>query len=321
MDFIDIINKFPEKKVLVVGDIILDKYTHGKLRKSPEAPVFILKTEKNEYRLGGAANVANNIATLGGQVFLMGLAGTDETFNILKNLLNSYKDINFRIFQDQNRPTSIKTRYLCSEYSQQLIRVDNESIEKINSEIEQEVIRELKLILPQYDAVIFSDYKKGFLTENLCQTIIRENKPVFVDLKPENLDYFKGAYLIKPNLSTAEQINGFKLKSFNEEDLNEFGKAFLEKTQAKYALITLGRDGMLILDYGFKIIPTFAQEVFDVSGAGDTTLAALTLSNLSGANIYDSAIIANHAAGIKVTKKGTAPVYIKELIEALRRDE
>jgi len=322
MDFINILDQFKNKKVLVIGDIILDRYVYGDLRKSPEAPTFVLKMGKNEYRLGGAANVANNITTLGGQVFLVGLVGKeDETSLILRNLLNSTQNISFRFFQDFNRPTSLKTRYLCSEYNQQIIRIDSESIEKINSEIEQEVIRELRLLLPQFDAIIFSDYNKGFLTENLCQTIIKENKPVLVDPKSENINYFKGGYLIKPNLSTAEQIVGFKLKNFEQPTINEFGKTFLEKINSNYAVITLGKNGMLILDHDFKIIPTMATEVFDVSGAGDTTLATLTLAHLAGANIYDAAVIANHAAGIAITKKGTTPIYMQELIESLKEDE
>ena len=320
--FLDYIQKFNEKKILVIGDLMLDKYIVGPTKLAPEAPVPDLTEEKTLYRLGGAANVANNISALGATAYLFGVVGDDENAEILKNLIKT-KNNKIKPFYvtDKKKPTTTKTRFLDKEFGQQVFRFNQESIEFIGKDLENLIFSEAQKIIQEIDGIIISDYSKGVMTPTLAGSLIKEATPkipVFVDAKPEHINYYSGCYLIKPNLYEAELIVGRKLNIKDSKDIREFGKTFLSKTNSKYAVITLGKNGMLICDEEYEIIPTFAQEVFDVSGAGDTSISALALSNLIGASIYDSAMISNYAAGIKVKKKGTAPVYAEELIEILK---
>ncbi len=324
-NLIDIVKKFYERKILVIGDIMLDRYIPADIKISPEASVLdiiVNPYEKSDNRLGGAANTAYNLSTLGAETYLISTIGRDNSAAILKNLCQSARNLEYKLWnyfiEDSEKPTTTKSRYIDKEHGQQVARISKESKKPLNKKTEKSIMSLINETIKKVDGVIVSDYLKGCITKNIAEKLISSKKPVFVDTKPEHINYFRNSYLIKPNKSEAEKIMGYSFSVSSPNEIENFGKKFLKKTNSKYAVITLGKDGMLICDNGFRIIQTISEEVFDVTGAGDTVLSALALSCLSNASVYDSAIIANHAAGIKVRKKGTAPVYIEELIKTLK---
>ncbi|MEM3373801.1 MAG: D-glycero-beta-D-manno-heptose-7-phosphate kinase [Candidatus Woesearchaeota archaeon] len=307
------LNRFNEKNILIIGDIMLDKYIFGKVERiSPEAPVPIIKIEKEKYSLGGAANTANNIASLSGNAFLFGVVGDDKEKDILLELLK-LKKINSNLFIDSKKKTIQKIRVVSQ--NQQLIRIDYEDDNYIEKKFHKKIIEKIKEI-NNFDAIIISDYAKGTITKELTKELITyaTNKkiPILVDPKPKHKSFYKGCTLITPNKKESEEMVNFKID--NQKKIKKAGKKLVNDLKCN-VVITLGENGMHLFEKNNNdfYIPTMAKEVYDVSGAGDTVIATLALSLCSGASLKESVILANYAAGIKVGKFGTSPVLLEEL--------
>lgn len=315
------IPKFKSRKILVLGDLMVDMFLWGKVtRISPEAPVPVVVVEKETSALGGAGNVANNLRSLGSEVFLFGVIGNDQVGNKLKDdFLTSGINID-GIISDDFRPTSIKTRIIAAH--QQIVRFDKELKGELESRLNDELISRFETLIPKVDAVILSDYGKGVINKTVLQKTIslanKHNIPITVDPKIEHFLDYKKVSCITPN--QAEAIAGMHYKDISlDKDIFELGKKILKKLDSKTVLITRGEKGMTLFEPGNRIthIPTRAREVFDVTGAGDTVIATLTLALASGANFREAAEIANFAAGLVVAKLGTATVTPEELKTAI----
>src|SRR3989344_1068233 len=316
---LEIINKFPERRVGVIGDLILDRYLFCEVERiSPEAPVPVAKVLDEKYVLGGAANVAANVRSLGGKASILGVAGKDSRAALLRELF-SRQGIDFEIALEEGRPTTAKTRLLAQ--GQQMARIDREDSKDIQSETEARIIASLPPFLEKVEILILSDYAKGVVTSSLAKKIIEmagERKiKVLVDPVPETFEKFRDAYLIKPNKKEAEALAGAKF----ENDYSNLSEV-LRILQAKFnsnLVVTLGKDGMAVLEEeGIYRVETAAQSVYDVSGAGDTVMAGLALGIAAGADLKTAALISNFSAGVAVAKLGTATVSSAELKEALR---
>ena len=315
------IQTFPNYKVLVVGDIMMDEFLWGEVsRISPEAPVPIVEVEKETFLLGGAANVLNNLVGLKAQVLLAGVIGPDGMGRRLLRNLQSLGTATEGIVVEEGRPTAIKTRVIA--HNQQVVRVDREKVMPIQPETLKSILNIIRKNISQIQGVIISDYGKGVISQELMaglKKIIGDNPiPVLVDPKPDNIRWYDRVTLITPNLPEAELAVGKKIES--EADLLWAGRHLLKQIKCESVLITRGKEGMTLFLRNKKIehIPTVAQKVFDVSGAGDTVIATLILSLVSGMNMIQACKIANFAAGIVVGEVGTAAVRVGELIKVLK---
>ena len=336
-NYAHIFSKFSRKSILVVGDVILDKYIRGCVsRISPEAPVPIVLETESFYTPGGAANVAHNLHSLGAKVTLIGRIGNDAEGQILLKQFKKNGLSTRGIFIDRKLPTICKTRVIAQR--QQVIRIDRE---KIGSAGSKDVINRIcKFIgknISDFDAVIVSDYGKGLITPELVECVrtsaLEKNKIIIVDPKVEHFGYYRNVTAITPNLNEAENaIRNIKITSKSDEKLNihsdrlqsdkdidTAGSELLRYLKLDVLLITLGERGMRLFEKGKKpvSITTKAREVYDVSGAGDAVISAFTLSLAAGATKRQSAEIANFAGGIVVGKMGAAPVTKKELMMAI----
>ncbi|MDD5060612.1 MAG: D-glycero-beta-D-manno-heptose-7-phosphate kinase, partial [Candidatus Omnitrophica bacterium] len=321
---------------LVIGDLILDEYIRGTVERiSPEAPVPVLWANKREYVPGGTANVANNIRSLGGRVTLLGVAGDDANSRILFSELKK-KNIDTRtIFIEKNRHTTVKTRILAGH--QQVVRVDWEHTHDIPREINARILKFIEKNIDSFDAIIIEDYGKGVINVALLGKLIAfargHKKIITVDPKEENFRYYRGVTSITPNrkelenavrnLKIQDTANRFKIntdKLFTDKSVDQAAKEILEYLNLDSILVTLGEHGVKLLEKNGRItyIPTQAQEVFDVSGAGDTVISTFTLALCAGASKCEAAHIANFAAGIVVGKLGTAVCDIKELLGRIK---
>ncbi|GHY66795.1 sugar kinase, pfkB family [Vibrio cholerae] len=300
--------------VLIVGDVMLDRYWYGPTgRISPEAPVPVVKVEQSEERPGGAANVAMNIASLGGHAHIIGLTGQDEPANVLANKLTSLKvHCDFVALPDY--PTITKLRVLSR--GQQLIRLDFE--DKFENTDAQLILSRMESALPKVRAVILSDYAKGALehVQQFIQKAKAAGVPVFIDPKGSDFERYRGASLLTPNMSEFEAVVG-KVKS--EQELVEKGFALIEKFDLGALLVTRSEHGMTLLRRGLEPfhLPTQAKEVYDVTGAGDTVISVLAASVAAGKPLDEACALANAAAGVVVGKLGTSTVSTIELAEAV----
>ncbi|TAM34999.1 D-glycero-beta-D-manno-heptose-7-phosphate kinase [bacterium] len=331
-----IINKFNRAKILVIGDLILDEYIRGSVERiSPEAPVPVLWAKKRTFVPGGTANVANNIRSLGGEVTLLGVTGKDANSRILLGELKKRK-INCKgVFVEPGRHTTVKTRILAGH--QQVVRVDWEHTHPLAKELNSKILKYIEKNIRLFDAVIVEDYGKGVinvpLLERLIQLAKAHGKIITVDPKEENFLYYRGVTSITPNrkelenairnLKIKDETNRFKVnndKLFTDKDVDEASRQILKYLNLDSILVTLGEQGMKLFQKGggAAYIPTVAQEVFDVSGAGDTVIAAFTLALCAGASKLEAAHIANFAAGIVVGKLGTAVITSNELLERIK---
>jgi rfaE bifunctional protein kinase chain/domain len=309
---VDLISKFPDITVAVIGDIILDKYLWGDVERiSPEAPVPVVDVKKETVSLGGASNVANNIASLDAKAYMIGVVGDDENAKIIENLLKS-KNINPVLIKDKSRPTIEKTRIIA--VSQQLLRIDREDRSKLSTEIEDKIINEIKNIKDKINVFIVSDYGKGVITQRIMDFIKSLNKPIFVDPKPSNYQLYKHTTILTPNKKEAYE----SIKADKNTDLEFVGRKIMSDLELNQLLITLGGEGMALFE-GDKIlhIPTKAKKVFDVTGAGDTVISVLALARLAGGTWEESASLANTAAGYVVGEIGTATVSRDILIDLI----
>ena len=315
------ISKSSDTKVLIIGDLILDEFVWGEVsRISPEAPVPVVWVKSESFMPGGAANVANNIASLGAKAYMAGVVGSDERAGILKEGLIE-KGINIDgIITDDGRPTTLKTRVVANH--QQVVRIDREKIEGISAGVLDNIISYIKGIIDDMDAIIIEDYGKGVISARLLKEILtaakKKKKIITVDPKEEHFSYYRGVTAITPNHHEAAQAIGMKVR--DSQSVLKIGKALLKKLDCEGVLITLGENGMQLFQKSGAVthIPTVAQEVFDVSGAGDTVISAFTLALALGVDMKDAAYISNIAAGIVVGKVGIAVITQKELIERLK---
>ncbi len=310
---VELVNNFKGKKIGVIGDLMLDHFIWGDVERiSPEAPIPVVLAHKESFIPGGAGNTASNIAALGGKVFLVGLAGKDEAG---KKLISEFQKIDVDtsgVLISSQKPTIQKIRIVAR--GQQVVRVDKENTEYISKDIEKKLISFILPNIKEWDGIVVSDYAKGVITKNFAQTLVKlavkHKKPIICDVKPKHAPYFKNATLLSPNHKECLEIAGV-------EDERQAGK-IIQKQFNCSVLLTQGARGVTLFgNKEIKHFPAMAKEVFDVSGAGDTTVAVATLALASGANLEQASIIANHAAGIVVGKLGTAVVFPQELKQNL----
>jgi rfaE bifunctional protein kinase chain/domain len=331
-----IIQRFSKANILVVGDLILDEYIWGAVdRISPEAPVPVVWANKRTYVPGGAANVANNIRSLDGKVVLVGVTGKDKNKEILLSELKKRRIISDGIFVEPKRHTTLKTRIIAGH--QQIVRVDWEDTDSLSEGLNQKIINFIKNKIKQIDAIVIEDYGKGVINMHLLEELTSlarsHNKIITVDPKEDHFQYYRQATSITPNrkelenairnLKVKDTTNRFKLSSdrlFTEKDIDLAAREIMKYLDLESLLVTLGEQGMRIFEKSGHVthIPTVAQEVFDVSGAGDTVIGAFTLALCAGATLLEAAHIANFAAGIVVGKIGTAVTTRRELLERIR---
>ncbi len=314
-----IFRNFKRKKILVVGDLVLDHYIWGLVERiSPEAPVPVVDVKEENYSLGGGANVAANIAALGAGVTVAGVRGDDLFGDTLVRLLQEVGADTGGIFIGK-RPTTVKTRVIA--HNQQVVRFDREDRRRLD----ETTFRKLKGFLSDpaggWDAVIVSDYKKGVVSEKMMRFIIDrfKRKGVFVAVDPKvgHFNLYKGVSLITPNTKEASDGAGIEIR--DEGTLRKAGERLLRRLGCDSVLITRGEQGMSLFRKGSVThIPTVARSVYDVTGAGDTVIAAITLAHVSGAGLGDAATIANHAAGIVIGRVGTATATAEEVMQSIR---
>ena len=324
------LQRFASTRILVVGDVMLDHFVWGNVRRiSPEAPVPVVEVVREDLFPGGAANVARNLAEFTPHGFIMGRVGKDADAARLCDLMRSEGVSTDTLIINETLPTISKTRIAARQ--QQIVRVDRETLAPLSEAELTQVETIVRSRIAEIDALIIEDYGKGFITQplvTLLTEIAREfNKLVTVDPSPRNPLDWRGASLVKPNRLEAFAAAGLEDKHAagdptRDPQLLEVGKRLLAKWQVPHVLVTLGEQGMMIFsadDSGRPHhIPTRAREVYDVSGAGDTAIALLTLALASGKNLHEAAEVANHASGIVVGKLGTATVKPDELLEAFR---
>ena len=319
---LSLLSQFQKKKILVIGDVGVDRYTLGVVERiSPEAPVPIVLVQEEKLKLGLAANVADNLSVLRGSPLLLGVVGKDRGAEDLKRLLKKSKVSPLHLVTDPSRRTILKERIVSDR--QQLVRVDYESTHCITPAIEAQMMKQFKKLLPQVDGVVVEDYAKGGMTASLIHSVVKlahqHQKWIAVDPNLKTpVNSYHGVSLLTPNTREAEFLSGIKIE--DPESLLAAGVSILQETAARYVVITRGKDGMAIFERGnpsIKLIPTFAQEVYDVSGAGDTVISVLALAQAAGAQIDEACILANLAAGVEVGKRGTATVSPEEIEVAL----
>ncbi|WP_038174219.1 bifunctional D-glycero-beta-D-manno-heptose-7-phosphate kinase/D-glycero-beta-D-manno-heptose 1-phosphate adenylyltransferase HldE [Vibrio pacinii] len=309
-----ILPNYSDSGVLIIGDVMLDRYWYGLTgRISPEAPVPVVKVENNEERPGGAANVAMNIASLGGNAHIVGLTGIDEPAKVLNETLSALK-VECDFVSLPNYPTITKLRVLSR--GQQLIRLDFEDqFENVDAEL---ILERMERALPKVKSVVLSDYAKGALehVQLFIQKARAANVPVFVDPKGADFERYRGATLLTPNMAEFEHVVG-KVKS--DQELEEKGLALIEEFDFEALLVTRSEHGMTLLRRGQAPfhLPTQAQEVYDVTGAGDTVISVLAASVAAGKPLDEACALANAAAGVVVGKLGTSTVSTIELAEAV----
>ncbi|MFW5998613.1 MAG: bifunctional heptose 7-phosphate kinase/heptose 1-phosphate adenyltransferase [bacterium] len=329
MGLINYINKFKNQTIIVLGDVIADEFISGKPeRLSREAPVLILRHNTRNITPGGAANAANNICSLGGEVKLTGVIGEDEPGQVLKNVLEEKGIDTTGIIKDNNRPTSLKTRILAGGdqiVKQQIVRIDKLDKKDITVNIKNNIIKYLNSLLPEIDGILISDYGNGLLTSSLKKEVIhigrQNNILVAVDSRYNLTDYFH-ATIATPNLEEAGNALGYKIKK--QEEVIKAGKELVKKLQLKYLLITQGPNGMTLFTKqgNYEHIPVAnLSEVFDVTGAGDTVVGTFVLALGVGADPVEAMKLSNYAAGIVVRKSGVAAVTPEELEVEVKNNE
>jgi rfaE bifunctional protein kinase chain/domain len=320
IDINRLVQQFKKTTLLVVGDIMIDEFVWGTVtRISPEAPVPVVAVNRENQLLGGAANVVHNVHSLGGRVLLAGLIGDDRMGERIKRLLAKEEIASEGLVVQAGRPTTIKTRVIA--HNQQVVRFDRESREPISAESQEELLRYLDRSWDKADGIIVSDYGKGLITPALMEFIMQrkkgEAKLVAVDPKMSNFNLYAGVTVVTPNRQEAEAAAGKEIK--DEASLMEVGRILLERFASQAILITRGEEGMVLFEREGDVInvPTVAKEVYDVTGAGDTVISAMTLTLAAGNDFAAAAVVANYAAGIVVGKVGTATVTPEELQKAI----
>jgi len=314
------IDEFKKVKVIVVGDLMIDEYLWGTVdRISPEAPVPVVCVEKENYTLGGAGNVINNLVAMGAQVQAIGTAGTGKAGRMIFDKLKELGIKTDGIISEPERPTTRKTRVIAS--NQQVLRIDKEVKKNINEDTLKKLVNIIENKILDVNLIILSDYDKGLITKKLVQKIVKlakkHNVLTIADPKSLNFSKYKKVSILTPNKKEASLAANIDIKS--KQDLFDAGNIIMDKVKLEKLLITCGRDGMVLFEIGNQpfTIESKAIQVFDVSGAGDTVISLLGLGLAIGSSFKESALIANTAAGIVVGKVGTATTSIDELKKAL----
>jgi rfaE bifunctional protein kinase chain/domain len=314
--------KFRRRRVVVVGDLMLDRFIWGAVsRISPEAPVPVVEIRRETSCLGGAANVAANIRSLGGTPVALGVVGADpEGKEVIAELRALGAPVRGVVI-DRARSTTVKTRIIA--HHQQVCRTDREDPTPISAALQEEIVARFREALTRSDAIVISDYAKGLLSFPLLRRMLpmarSSGKIVCVDPKKKSLASYRPATVITPNALEAEQASGISIKT--ADDLHRAGRKILRQTGAEHLLITRGEHGMALFEGRSRVthIPTLAQEVFDVTGAGDTVISVLALGLAAGLSILEAAMLSNIAAGIVVGKLGTASLSPEELVAGIQR--
>jgi len=309
---------FADRPVLIVGDVMLDHFVVGRVtRISPEAPVPVVAFERDEHRLGGAANVAHNVRALGGRVAVVGTVGRDAGAERLAGALTGAGVDASGLVTDPARPTTTKMRVV-TERNQQVSRIDYESDREAPPDVERLLVARVEERIGNAAAVVVSDYLKGTVTRTVAARTIEMARargvPVIVDPKVPHVDYYRGALLVTPNHHEAEAVTLRRLRA--TDDVRAAARAFRERAGSAAVLVTRGEHGMWLLDDhdGEHDLPAAAREVSDVTGAGDTVVAAVALGLAAGASLVEAATLANHAAGLVVAHFGPATVTPQELL-------
>jgi D-beta-D-heptose 7-phosphate kinase/D-beta-D-heptose 1-phosphate adenosyltransferase len=312
----DLLEKIAGRSILIVGDLMLDHFVVGRVdRISPEAPVPVVQYERDEYRLGGAANVASNIVAMGGRVQTIGVVGADDDGKRLASQMGATGIGTGGIVIDPARCTTRKLRVVTTR-KQQVARIDYENDGEVSGPIEAAICRKVEELAAPADAILVSDYLKGAISRTVAQTAStvarRRGIPLLVDPKVPHIDYYAGATVVTPNHHEAESVTHMRIRS--TDDAREAARRFKERVGCECVLITRGEHGMwLLAREGETNLPAEAREVADVTGAGDTVISALALGLAAGATLAEAASLANRAAGIVVGKFGPATVTVEEL--------
>jgi rfaE bifunctional protein kinase chain/domain len=312
--------QFRGKRIGVVGDMMLDRYYWGTIsRISPEAPVPVVEVESQSTRLGGAANVANNIASLGGVPLMIGVIGDDNGGKRLRSLVEEAGFPTSGLIVDKSRPTTTKTRVIA--HSQHVVRIDQEVKDDIGNEAQEEILGTLRKELSNLDAIILEDYNKGVIVKNLIHEISaiarKARKPVTVDPKFNNFFEYKNVTVFKPNRKETEEALGRRLADLRS--IEEAGWDLMKRLETDNVLLTLGERGMSLFERGGEVthVSTRAKHVADVSGAGDTVISTLTMAIVAGATVREASALANIAGGVVCGEVGIVPIQPQSLLNAV----
>jgi D-glycero-beta-D-manno-heptose-7-phosphate kinase len=315
----EILDRFAGRRILVLGDVMLDHYIWGEAgRISPEAPVPVVNVRRESSRLGGAANVANNVKALGGEPVLLGIVGQDETARALQAELAKRGVSPEALVVDAARPTIKKTRVIAR--SQQIVRIDREAAGDVEGELLDRLSERIASQIERVDGIVISDYGKGVVSGPLLarwlQPFVASGKPVCVDPKETHFHSYKRVTILTPNVSEASFAASRRIR--DDASLEAAGRSLLAQLEARSLLITRGEDGMSLFepDRPRLDIPAVGREVYDVTGAGDTVVATLALGLAAGASLEDATRLANHAAGRVIRDLGTATVTRAEILES-----
>ncbi|NUQ82206.1 MAG: D-glycero-beta-D-manno-heptose-7-phosphate kinase [Bacteroidetes bacterium] len=318
----DLFERMKTCRVAVLGDLMIDRYIWGDVtRISPEAPVPIVEVTQESARLGGAANVGNNIVSLGGSCFLAGVAGADSNGDALISMTRDLRINPAGIVRDPDRMTTVKTRVIA--HQQHVVRIDHEHRHPIGEDVARRLLSSLEDLMPQLDALILEDYNKGVMTETVIRGAIdsanRHGKLIMVDPKLSNFFAYREVTVFKPNLKETSEGLGRKLRT--DADVEEAGRELLARLNARHVLITRSEKGMSLFssDGSVQHVPTRAKHVADVSGAGDTVIATLTMAMAAGASVEEAATLANLAGGYVVGEVGIVPVTPDAILEFGRK--
>jgi len=319
-----LLEKIGGHQILCVGDIMLDRYIYGNVERiSPEAPIPVLQSRREAETLGGAGNVVRNIVALGGKVDMIGIVGQDQTGYDLEEQVSSLPEVTSYLITDASRPTTLKTRYIAG--GQQLLRADYELALPISPEMEDQLLLRIRGALENCAVIILSDYAKGVLTDRILAETIKlanaKNKPLLIDPKGRNFGKYRGAYMLTPNRRELIDATGMQIR--NIADAETAARKLIEKNDLQGILAKQGSDGVVLVmkDQPAWHFRATAREVYDVSGAGDTVVAAMAMALAGGLQPEDAAALANIAGSIVVGKIGTAIVTHQELSQELVHDQ
>jgi D-beta-D-heptose 7-phosphate kinase / D-beta-D-heptose 1-phosphate adenosyltransferase len=317
---VKLLNRFHSARVLVLGDVMLDRYIYGTAdRISPEAPIPVVSVQRTQDMPGGAANVARNVSALGAQCTLLGIVGADEDADQLRTELALSPAIRVQLISDAARPTSLKTRYVAD--GQQIMRADRELKDALSLDASTQLLAQFAAAIDESDIVVLSDYAKGVLSDFVVREAIgiarHAAKPVLVDPKSKNLARYSGVTVMTPNRFELQEASG--IECGNDAQVTQGAQLVLDQGICSSLVVTRGKQGMSVIgsDGNVMHLPTEAREVYDVSGAGDTVIATLALGMASGGGIVESASLANMAAGIVVGKRGTATVTAGDIMASM----
>ncbi len=319
----DLVGRFASRHIIVIGDVMLDRFLLGRVsRMSPEAPVPVVVYDRDEYRLGGAANVAHNVRALGATVDLIGVIGTDESAATLRAELAVRGIHSSGLITDPDRRTTMKTRVVTAR-NQQVARIDYESDHDVGSDVEEALMAQVATRARSAHVILVSDYQKGAVTRRTMAQLVAcghaNGMPVIVDPKVPHIDYYTGATLVTPNQVEAESATNIRITT--NDDARRAAAALRQRLDVESVVITRGEHGMWVSQSGVDgHLPAVAREVADVTGAGDTVIAVLALAIAAGATLAEAARLANQAAGVVVGKFGAATVTTQEILDGFQGD-